>query len=139
MQYRRPRFDPWAGKILWQREWQPTPVFLPGEFHGQRSLVGYSPWRCKSQTRLSDKHHSTSSTQQSRIPSTRRMGALVLEVDLSNALQSPPYCLVHKLQLYDIVMDKLMNEGMFGTYLSSEEEYLFSPPRVLSYSLCSYF
>ena len=32
------------GKILWRREWQPTPVFLPGEFHGQRSLKGYSPW-----------------------------------------------------------------------------------------------
>jgi len=36
-------FDPWVGKI-WRRKWQPTPVFLPGEFHGQRSLVGYSPW-----------------------------------------------------------------------------------------------
>ena len=31
----------------WRREWQPTPVFLPGESHGQRSLVGYSPWGCK--------------------------------------------------------------------------------------------
>ena len=31
-------------KIPWRREWLPTPVFLPGEFHGQRSLVGYSPW-----------------------------------------------------------------------------------------------
>ena len=31
----------------WRREWQPTPVFLPGEFHGQRSLAGYSPWGCK--------------------------------------------------------------------------------------------
>ena len=30
-------------KCLWRREWQPTPVFLPGEFHGQRSLAGYSP------------------------------------------------------------------------------------------------
>ena len=38
---RRPRFDPWVGKILWGREWLPTPVFLPGEFHGQRSLVEY--------------------------------------------------------------------------------------------------
>ena len=28
----------------WRRKWQPTPVFLPGKFHGQRSLVGYSPW-----------------------------------------------------------------------------------------------
>ena len=37
-------FDPWVEKILWSREWLPTPVFLPGEFHGQRSLAGYSPW-----------------------------------------------------------------------------------------------
>ena len=35
---------PGLGKIPWRRKWQPTPVFLPGEFHGQRSLVGYSPW-----------------------------------------------------------------------------------------------
>ena len=32
---------------LLEKEWQPTPVFLPGEFHGQRSLAGYSPWGCK--------------------------------------------------------------------------------------------
>ena len=38
------RFDPWVGKIPWRREWQPTPVILPGEFHRQRSLAGYSPW-----------------------------------------------------------------------------------------------
>jgi len=38
------RFDPWAEKIPWRRKWQPTPVLLPGKFHGQRSLVGYSPW-----------------------------------------------------------------------------------------------
>ena len=37
-------FDPWVGKIPCKRAWQPTPVFLPGESHGQRSLVGYSPW-----------------------------------------------------------------------------------------------
>ena len=43
-QCRRHGFDPWVGKIPWRRAWQPTPVFLPGEFHGQRSLVGYSPW-----------------------------------------------------------------------------------------------
>ena len=38
-QCRRHRFDPWVGKIPWRREWQPTPVFLPKEFHGQRSLA----------------------------------------------------------------------------------------------------
>ena len=37
-------FDPCVGKIPWRRAWQPTPVFLPGKSHGQRSLVGYSPW-----------------------------------------------------------------------------------------------
>jgi len=53
--------DPWVGKILWRRAWQPTPVFLPGESHGQRRPGGYSscghysPRRSrKSQTRLSD-------------------------------------------------------------------------------------
>ena len=40
---RTPGFNPWVGKIPWRRKWQPTPVFLPGESHGQRSLVGYSP------------------------------------------------------------------------------------------------
>ena len=44
MQCRRPRFDPWVRKIPWRRKWQPTPVSLPGESHGQRNLVGYSPW-----------------------------------------------------------------------------------------------
>jgi len=36
-------FDPWVRKIPWNRKWEPTPVFLPGESHGQRSLAGYSP------------------------------------------------------------------------------------------------
>ena len=45
--HRRCRFNPWVGKIPWRREWKPTPVFLPGEFHGQRSLLGYSPLGCK--------------------------------------------------------------------------------------------
>ena len=40
--HKRRGFDPWVGKI-WRSTWQPTPVFLPREFHGQGSLVGYSP------------------------------------------------------------------------------------------------
>ena len=42
-QCRRHGFDPWVGMIPWRRAWPPTPVSLPGEAHGQRSLVGYSP------------------------------------------------------------------------------------------------
>ena len=42
-----PSFESWVRKIPWKRAWQPTPVFLPGKSHGQRSLVGYSPWGCQ--------------------------------------------------------------------------------------------
>ena len=38
---------PGFGKILWRRKWQPSPVFLPGKSHGQRSLMGYNPWHHK--------------------------------------------------------------------------------------------
>ena len=44
---RRPGFCPWVGKIPWRRKWELIPVFLPGEFYEQRSLVGYSPWAFK--------------------------------------------------------------------------------------------
>ena len=44
LQYWRPGFDPWVGKIPWRRKWQATPVLLPGKSHGRRSLVGYNPW-----------------------------------------------------------------------------------------------
>ena len=43
----RRQFDPWVGKMALRRKWQPTPVFLPGKSHGQRSLVGYSPRDCR--------------------------------------------------------------------------------------------
>ena len=47
LQCGRPGFDPWVRKIPWRREWQATPVFLPGKSHGWRSLAGPSPWGCK--------------------------------------------------------------------------------------------
>ena len=42
--HKKHRLDRWVRKIPWRRVWQPTPVFLPGESHRQRSLVGYGPW-----------------------------------------------------------------------------------------------
>ena len=44
---KRLRFDSWVRKMPWRRKWQPTPVFLPGKSHGQKSLVCYSPWGCR--------------------------------------------------------------------------------------------
>ena len=57
--HRRRRFDPWVGKIPWRRAWQPTPVFLPGESHGQGSLEGYSPQGHKESDMTEATKHST--------------------------------------------------------------------------------
>ena len=62
----------WVGKTPWRRAWKPTPVFLPGESHGQRSLVGYSPWGQKEpgmtevaqHTRIHSELHSTTDSEQ---------------------------------------------------------------------------
>ena len=58
---KRQGFYPWVGKIPWRRAWQPTLVFLPGESHGQRSLVGYGPQSCK-------ELDTTEATQHARVP-----------------------------------------------------------------------
>ena len=66
MQCRRPGFNPWIRKIPWRREWQPTPVFLAGESHGQRSLAGYSPWGCRVRHDWVTKHTHTEENEESR-------------------------------------------------------------------------
>ena len=55
-QCKRCRFDAWVRKIPWSRKWRPTPVFLPENFHGQRSLVGYSPRGCKESDTIDHTH-----------------------------------------------------------------------------------
>ena len=59
-QCRRCGFSAWVRKILWRRKWQPTPVFLPEEYHGQGSLMGYSPWGCRVRYDWSDLAHTKS-------------------------------------------------------------------------------
>ena len=56
-------FDPRVGKIPWRRKWQPTPVFLPGKSHRQRSLVAYSP-RGRKELDMTEQFHSLSLTQE---------------------------------------------------------------------------
>ena len=51
--------DPWVRKILWRRKWQPTSVFVPRKFHGQRRLAGYSPWGCRVGRNLATLPHYT--------------------------------------------------------------------------------
>ena len=50
-------FDPWVRKVLWSRKWHPAPIFLPGDSHGQRSLVGYRPWGHK-ESEMTENTHS---------------------------------------------------------------------------------
>ena len=58
------RINPWVRKMPWRRAWQPTPVFLPGKSHGQRSLAGYSPWS----------HKESDTTEQAhRLPKVQRV------------------------------------------------------------------
>ena len=63
--HKRCWFNPWVRKISWRRKWQPTSVFLPGESHGQRNLVGYNPWSCK-------ESGTTEATQQACIRAQRQ-------------------------------------------------------------------
>ena len=62
-QCRKGMFDPWVGKILWRRKWKPTPVFLLGKYHGQRSLAGYNP---QSRTELDTNEVTSNSTIQGK-------------------------------------------------------------------------
>ena len=53
---------PGSGRFPWRRAWQPTPVFLPGESNGQRTLVGYSPWGCTESDTTKESEHTHTRT-----------------------------------------------------------------------------
>ena len=74
LQCGRPGFDLWVGKIPCRRKWQSTPELLPGKSHGQRSLVGYSPWG----------HKESDTTEQLHFTSFSRQVAKVLEFQLQH-------------------------------------------------------
>jgi len=59
---------PELGRFPQRRVWQPTPVFLPGEFHGQRSLAGCSPWSCKEPDMTEATEHATGRNSHATIP-----------------------------------------------------------------------
>ena len=82
LQCRRPRFSPWVGKIPWRRKWQTTPVLLPGKLHGQRSLVGYSPWDRK-ESDMTERLHFLS--LQAEKSSTRNMKITKWKTSLAKA------------------------------------------------------
>ena len=79
-------FNPWVRMIPWQRKWQPTPVFLPEKFHGQRSLQATVHGATKSQTQLSDSAHTHT---HARIPCFTRSPGLVPRRGIHAPLSAP--------------------------------------------------
>ena len=67
-------FNPWVRKISWRRKWQPTRVFLPGKFHGQRSLAGYSLWHHKKMDPTEATQQASRHTKEREIWQTRTTG-----------------------------------------------------------------
>ena len=115
---KRCEFDPWVGKILWTRKWQPTPVILPGKFHGQRSLAGYSPWAHK-QSDMTERAHTHKHTLlllfYVSIPNTKDKAMLFL-TDTNNLL------LTNSSFFHDLITTKVENcvySGSSGSILSN--------------------
>ena len=87
-QCRRCGFDPWVEKIPGRRKWQPTPVFLPGKSHGQRSLAGYIPWCRKESDTAKCLEHSPA--RETRVPPCSFPGFVFLK-DISLNFVTQPH------------------------------------------------
>ena len=82
--------DPWMGNIPWRRKWQPTPVFLPEKFHGQRSLAGQSPW---GQEELDKTAYTLSTLTHHRVFPAPGTTTNVCSIEyLNRVINSPTYC-----------------------------------------------
>ena len=133
LQCRRLGFDPWVGKVPWRREWPPTPVFLPRESHGQRSLAGYSPWGCKEsdtteQLTLSLTPLNLSCDHFSQLPVINLFNSLILICMYSENVLNTSYYIsgshlgikdakVNKIQKILVFMDLLFSVKLFSTLL----------------------
>ena len=94
--------DPWVRKILWRRKWHPTPVFLSGKSHGQRTLAGYSGVT-KGRTQLSDWGH----THQNQDKDHRGLGPLGAAYGLPQWLRCLIICLKYRRHGFDPWICKL--------------------------------
>ena len=122
MQCGRSRFDPWVKKIPWRRKWQPTPVFLPGKFHGRRNLVGYSLWVSKSQTGLSNFTHSLPHRKQTLYQLSYKGIYIVLYWDVIHISHSS-FRAYHSVDSQSCAAIETIN---FRTFSSSQKEISYS-------------
>ena len=124
-QCKRCGFDPWVGKTLWNRKQQPTPVFLPGEFHEQRSLVGYSPWGCKELDTTKRLTHTQTKIiavnyQSSQDPATECIPSLTQEKKPGKCIpfifQQNMYCVSTS---YQVLIGTMIEKGITEKFTSS--------------------
>ena len=94
LQCGKPGFNPWVRKISWRRKWQSTPVLLPGKSHGQKSLVGYSPWGGKESDTTERLHSlSFSGSREEEEQASRNLTGFSLWITTSPRDLSPDFCL----------------------------------------------
>ena len=105
-------FDPWVRKIPWRRIWKLTPLFLPGESHGQKSLVSYSPLGCKELCTTETTEHSTSDIRISSEPSTTSPYTYVCvhakALQLCSTLCSPMDCGLPRSSVHGILQARIL-------------------------------
>ena len=116
LQCRRVRFDPWIRKIPWRRKWHLTPVFLPGEFHGRRRLVGYSPGDGKQQDTTEQLRLSLSFTQQREL--------YFLNMLFGRKTQIVTMCVFNITLEYVIDVISPCNKSKYLKYLNSSKLYI---------------
>ena len=104
------------GKIPWRRAWQPTPVFLPGKPHGQRSLVGYSPLVAKNQTQLSAHTHTHTHFLKHASPTWDQKGESELSPSKKSHRMLPVSLVLHCSSLCDSRPKMKALPGKRGTY-----------------------
>ena len=114
---RRPGFNPWVRKIPWRRKWHPTQVFLPGKSHGQRSLVGYSPWGRK-ESDTTERLHFTSGHNMCSLAVESRYVTTTLKNDFCSAPWSPVATLIH-LHPFPSMTTPHSRRGSFNSAVSS--------------------
>ena len=120
---KRHGFSFWVERIPWRRNWQPTPVLLPGKFHGQRNLVGYSPWG----------HKESDTTEHMDMPEhtqTHTLNMFKRGFMFVCFFKSPPlviFCIWLTSFLFSsFSLQYLLHQEIF--WLSANFDYFVSPP-----------
>ena len=121
-------FDPLVGKIPWRRKGRPTPGFLPGKSHGQRSLVGYSPWSHKIRHNLATEQQQWGIQQNEEEPLLQLMWAVSHLCPGRQESQTPglgPLNFVTCWTVGDFLSRSPLCSIPVFTWLPSQEEYIF--------------